>query len=251
MRQTTLPLVIVPLILVTAVPAVSQQDSLPVVRVGFVFDGPRTENREFAALHAEEIRAILRGEVEPRFPPESLLEGDHTLAGIARVIDVTLADPQVDVLVALGPLASFDVARRGPLPKPAIAAFAMDPEVLGFPLSAGTSGTPNLSYIAQATELRRDFEAFREIVPFSTLTLLANPHWADVPAIGQRAVAEARSLGIELQTVPVDRPIEDALAQIPADAEAVYLTPLLHLTDAEWDALVAELNARGLPTFSM
>jgi ABC-type uncharacterized transport system substrate-binding protein len=251
MRQTTPLLWMVPLIFFTAVPAATQQDSLPVVRIGFVFDGPRTTNAEFAQLHAAEIQAILEGEFEPRFPPSSLREGDHTLAGIAGTVDRSLADPDVDLLVVLGPLASFEIARRGPLPKPSVAAFAMDPEVLGFPLTVGTSGTPNLSYIAQATELTRDFQAFREIVPFSTLTLLANPHWADVPAIGQRAAAAARSLGIDLQPVAVDHPIEDALAQIPPDAEAVYLTPLVHLSDAELSGLITELNSRGLPTFSM
>jgi outer membrane protein TolC/ABC-type uncharacterized transport system substrate-binding protein len=251
MRQAILFLVLGPLALCPASQVQAQKDTLPVVRVGFVLDGPHDHNAQLIEQHAAEIEAILRGEFDARFPSAGQVEGDHTLAGIGDRVDALLADPAVDLLVALGPLASYDLARRGPLPKPAIAAFAMDPEVLGFPLVEGTSGVHNLSYIAQATELSRDFQAFREIVPFSTLTVLANPHWGEIPAIGERAVAAARSLGIELLTVPVDAPVQDALNRISPEAEAVYLTPLLHLSSAEWSALSEELNRRRLPTFSM
>jgi outer membrane protein TolC len=58
-------------------------------------------------------------------------------------------------------------------------------------------------------------------------------------------------LDIELELIPVDTPIDAALQAIPPDAEAVYITPLLHLTQAEWNQLVSELNRRRLPTFSM
>lgn len=232
-------------------PVQAQQESLPSVRIALVFDGPNSANDALAELQAGEITEILRGEFEPRFPPVPSSEAGHTLASVTRTVDRLLSDPSVDLIVALGPLASYDLARRGPLAKPAVAAFAMDPEVLGFPLVDGTSGVPNLSYVAQATELTRDFQAFREIVPFSTLTVLANPRWEDIPGIGERAAAAARALDIELETIPVDRPIEDALAQLRPDAEAVYLAPLLHLTDAEWGALISELNRRRLPTFSM
>ncbi|MDH3424791.1 MAG: TolC family protein, partial [Gemmatimonadota bacterium] len=223
----------------------------PSVHFAFVFDGPRTANDSLVELHATEIREILRGEFDPRFPSTLTRAAEHTLASVTDVIDELLADPSVDFIVALGPLASYDLARRNELAKPSIAAFAMDPEVLGLPLIEGTSGVPNLSYVAQATELTRDFRAFREIVPFSTLTVLGNPRWADIPGIAERALAAAQALGIQLETIPVDRPIEEALGQIRPDAEAVYLAPLLHLTDAEWNALVTELNRRRLPTFSM
>jgi outer membrane protein TolC len=251
MRQAILALALSQLAPFPASTADAQQDTVPVVRIGFVRDGPHAHNVQFIDEHTVEIRALLQGEFDVRFPSASQVEGDHTLAGVAGRVDALLADPAVDIIIALGPLASYDVARRGPLPKPAIAAFAMDPEVLGLPLLDGASGVQNLSYIALATEITRDFQAFREIVPFSTLTLLANPRWADIPAIGERAASAANALGIELLAVPVDDPIEDALAQIPADAEAVYLAPLLHLSAEEWNALVEELNRRRLPTFSM
>lgn len=252
MKNGSVTLAILSILLVPAKPASTQQDTLTVVRIGFVQDGPHEDNVEFSEMYALEIRAVLEGEFDVRFPPEKRREADHTLAGVRRIVSEMLADPDVDLLIAGGPLASYEVTRRGPLPKPTIAPFVMDPEVMGLPLIDGTSGVPNLTYVAMATEVTRDLQAFREVVPFETLTVLGNPRWAEaIPAISLGAEEAARRLGIELNLIPVDTPIDRALQAIPSDAEAVYVTPLLHLTREEWDGLVSELNRRGLPTFSM
>jgi outer membrane protein TolC/ABC-type uncharacterized transport system substrate-binding protein len=252
MIKVVVGFVFLPLTFFSASPALSQQDSLPIVRIGFIHDGPHEDNAEFFEMFSLEIRAVLEGEFDVRFPSDKWRNADHTLAGVVEAVSEMLADPDVDLLIAGGPLSSYDVTRRGPLPKPTIAPFVMDPEVMGLPLVDGTSGVPNLTYVAMATEVTRDFQAFREVVPFETLTVLGNPRWAEeIPAITLGAQEAARRLGIELQLIPVDTPIENALQAIPPDAEAVYITPLLHLTRAEWDRLVFELNRRRLPTFSM
>jgi outer membrane protein TolC len=252
MNKGAVTLAVLSLLLVPAKPASSQQDTLPVVRIGFVQDGPHEDNVEFSEMYALEIRAVLEGEFDVRFPLEKRRMADHTLAGVARGVSEMLADPEVDLLITAGPLGSYEVTRRGPLPKPTIAPFVMDPEVMGLPLIEGTSGVPNLTYVAMATEVTRDFQAFREVVPFETLTVLGNPRWAEaIPAISLGAQEAAQRLGIELDLIPVDAPIEEALQAVPPDAQAVYVTPLLHLTRGEWDRLVSELNRRRLPTFSM
>jgi outer membrane protein TolC len=243
---------IFPLLLAPASPALAQQDTLPVVRIAFVFDGPVPNNEEFLELFAAEIREVLRGEFDVQFPAAMTREADHTLSGVSRVVDELLIDPRVDLLIPLHPLGSYDVTRRGPLPKPVVAPFVMDPEVQSVPLADGASGVRNLSYVAQATQVIRDLTAFQEVAPFTTLTVLGNPRWEEATtAITDGATAAARTLGVELRIIPVDRPIEEALQAIPVDAEAVYVTPLLHLTQPEWDELIAELNRRRLPTFSM
>ncbi len=198
MRQVGIGLPLVATLLLGALPVGGQEDANGAVRATVLFDGPHSGNVETAELFETKIGEVAPTGIDVHFPSELTREGDHTLAGVAEALDRLLADPSVDPIVALGPLASYDMARPEWLAKPSAAAFALDPEVLGLPLADGTSGVPNLSYVAQATELRRDFQAFRDIVSFSNLTVLANPRWPDISGIGARANEAAQALGIEL-----------------------------------------------------
>ena len=99
------------------------------------------------------------------------------------VIDRLLADPEVDLLLALGVLSSNELALRGPLPKPVFAPFVFSrglqgipSEVLERPLSRPgeverirVSGIPNLSYVEFGADPVQDITQLQEITPFSRL----------------------------------------------------------------------------------
>jgi hypothetical protein len=51
--------------------------------------------------------------------------------------------------------------------------------------------------------------------------------------------------------VPVATSAEEALAAIPADAEAIYIAPLLQMSNTEFQRLVDGLIERKLPSFSL
>jgi len=57
-------------------------------------------------------------------------------------------------------------------------------------------------------------------------------------------------LGAQLEFVPAATAAATALQALPADADAVYISPLLQLPAAEFDLLVAGINQRRLPSFS-
>ena len=69
MKNGSVTLAILSILLVPAKPASTQQDTLTVVRIGFVQDGPHEDNVEFSEMYALEIRAVLEGEFDVRFPP--------------------------------------------------------------------------------------------------------------------------------------------------------------------------------------
>jgi len=91
---------------------------LSVVRIGIVLDGPSERNDELRLVFEQEIGIMLEEQFDVRFPPQTRLEADWTATGVREVIDRLLADPEVDLLLALGVLSSNELARRGPLPKP-------------------------------------------------------------------------------------------------------------------------------------
>ena len=240
---------------------------LPVVRIGIVLDGPSERSDEVRPVFEREITIMLEQEFDVRFPPEKRLEADWTASGVQEAIERLLADPGVDLLLALGVLSSNDLARRGPLPKPVFAPYVFSQglqnipsEILERPLSrpgeverVRVSGVPNLSYVAYGANPVQDITQFQEITPFSRLAILALDAWEELGVDLARELGNVLSpLNLEqIEFIPVGASLQAALRAIPSNVEAVYLTPLPRLSSADLDLLIEALINSQLPTFSV
>ncbi|UCH83505.1 MAG: TolC family protein, partial [Candidatus Latescibacterota bacterium] len=230
----------------------AQADSDPVVRVGVVIDGPWDGNDEAAAMFEREILEILEGDFIAEFPPDKRIVADWTIDGIRGALDRLLTDSEVDLVIALGVVASHESATRGPLPKPTIAPAVIDADLQQLPNTNGTSGVKNLSYLAFPHNTENDLRKFQEIVPFKNLVMLVNNYVSvAVPEVGPRALRLAERMGIKASFVRVERSAAEAIAKLPPDVEAVYLAPLLQIPEKEFKALADSLTARKIPSFSM
>ena len=204
--------------------------SLPVIQIGTVRDGPSELVPELRDLIQKEIRELTSGEFDIRFPDDLQLEGGWSVQGVKQAIDRVLAQPRVDLVIALGILASQEVSQRKQLPKPVIAPLIIDPHLQGLPFKKGTSGMKNLSYLVTGKGFERDLEAFKEVFPFTRLTLLADRVLLEAfPPVKDRARKMAETYGVKLTVVPVETSAEAAIGSIPPDTEAVYLSPLPRL----------------------
>jgi outer membrane protein TolC len=245
-----------------AVPCLAlQTDERPVVNVGIVVDGNQPEGKENLLLGRRqeayellirETGNLTRREFDVRFPPEKLRVGDWSREGIGKAVDDLLADPEVDLVVSLGPFATQELGLRGPLPKPAIAAWVLDVEAQRFPSAGDSSGVKNLSYLTTPGSILRDLQKFREITGCGSVHVLIDSAFQKaIPEVPETVQDGARRLGIDIVNVAVDENADEALAMLPAATEAVYLTPLLRMSIQEYDRLVAGLIARKIPSFSL
>lgn len=223
----------------------------PDVGIGIVLDGPWDENEAQLDLLRGEILALTEGEWQVRW---QVRVADWTSPGLRGAVDDLLADPQVDLVIALGTLASHAVCCYGDLPKPVIAPLVLDAELQGFPRAGPGSGVHNLTYIAFPGQFSHEIEVFREVVPFDHLVILASRPLLDtIPAL-RLTTGTSLALGPggpRVSRVEVGDSAESALAALPADTDAVYLAPLRHLPAAEYDRLIAGLIERRLPSFSL
>ncbi len=226
---------------------------LPVVTIGIVIDGPWERNDEILTQFQHEILEITRGEFDVRFPREKLIQADWTQPGVRSALDRLLADREVDLVVASGVLASSDVCRRGPLPKPVVAPFILDPAVQGIPLRNGTSGVPNLSYITFPADFKYALKIFQDVVPFRRMAVLSSQAiYEGIPELRSNLIkAAAETLDLTIEVIPVEQTVEPALAALPEDVEAVFVAPLLQLSPGEFDRLVSGLIERRLPSYSV
>lgn len=219
--------------------------------VGVLLDGPSPLNDSLRAGFVREIEAFFGAERPIDFPARHSLAADWTPMGVNAALDRLLADPDVDLVLALGPIGSNELVRRKTLPKPAIAALIVDAAVQDVHAQNGTSGVRNLSYIDVAYTTSRTLQLFHSIVAYRKLAVLVHPGLlAAIPQLRDRAASQVEALGAAILFVPVTTSAADALRAIPADVDAAYLTPLEQLPLPGLDSLISGLNVRRLPTFS-
>ena len=234
-------------------PTPGQQRQRRPARVAVLLDGHGPFPDSLYAEFRREITAFFgTGAIAPvDLPPDAVVYGDWTASSAAAALDRLLADPAVDVVLALGPIGSSELGHRTSLPKPAIAALIIDAELQDLPAREGTSGVRNLTYINVAYSALRTLQLFHEILPFRKLAVLIHPGVAEaVPKLLARAAQQASALGVTLTLVPVTTSAAGALQAIPPDADAVYVTPLEQLPENAVDSVISALNGRRLPTFS-
>ncbi len=231
-------------------------DSLPIVRIGIVLDGPPQE-RGIGRMITEKLfrKAIVeltRGEFEVRFSKPFLIHGNWSVKGVRKALDFLMTSPQVDLVLALGVIATHEAAQLAELPKPVIGPFVIDAALQGLPIHNGRSGVSNLNYLSSFKSFERDLKRFLEIVPIRRLTLLADSAIVGAfPLIREKVEKAALKNQITISIVTIDSSTKNALSQLPVDTEAVFVTPLFRLSADEFDRLVAQLIKRRLPSFSL
>jgi outer membrane protein TolC/ABC-type uncharacterized transport system substrate-binding protein len=221
------------------------------VRVAVVADGPGSRQvfsvasieRAIADVGSPDIRIILS--------PDKRFDGDFSLEGAAAALDRALADRDVDVVITRGILTSQQAARRATLPKPVVAPVVIDPVLQGYPLVEGRSGRHNFAYVADFQSVANEVRTFHEITGFKHLAAVVdNSLLAALPQLSGKATELAAALKVKISMVHAGDDIAEVLARIPADVDAVYVTPL-RFSEQQSRELALGLIARKLPTFSV
>jgi len=232
------------------------QPGLPKVRIGIVMDGPYQDygwgKVVKSKLFLKEILELTRGEYDVVFPQNKLVHGNWSVKRIKKAVDFLLADPSIDLVIALGVLASHDVSRRPSLPKPTVAPFVVDIELQGLPFRRGASGVRNLSYLTLPHSFERAVKAYKEILAFTNMAVFVDHALLKaLPQLQVKIQRAAKANNLEITAIPVEAYIQPALAAIPDETEAVFVTPLLRLPLPEFQALAQGLIERDLPSFSL
>jgi outer membrane protein len=224
---------------------------LPQVRIAVVADGPWERNREMKELLEKSISDVLGKDAPVSIDPGKVLVGDWTLAGVRIINDRLLVDPDVDMILGMGVIASQDLATRGPLPKPVIAPVVVDVVRQHIPMVNGASGVKNLSYLVYPQTFVRDLELFREVVPIRKLVNISSrPYDRVLPSGPEPLDRIGERLGLTIVQLFVDSSADEVLKNLPRDADAVFIEPIPQLPTKEFDRLIQAFIEFRLPSFS-
>ena len=231
------------------------QDGAPATslrRVGVVFDGPAPRMAEVWKQVEREITVLIGSEFDLQFPAAKQLTGDWKSATAKRLTSQLLDDPNIEVVITFGVIASNEAVKRRSLPKPTVAPFVLNPALQGLLGKTGKRRrVQNLSYLVWSLDLKRDLKVFRELGEFDKIALLSNAHiQREIPELRGATAEAAKKIGIELSFVPVEQDVAAASAKIPANVDGVYVGPNLQLTLEQIEQLSQRLIDRKLPSFS-
>ncbi|MEM7412866.1 MAG: TolC family protein [Myxococcota bacterium] len=230
----------------------AESRSARVVRIGVVSDGEFILEPLDEILRSE-IRDLLEGEFRVEFPESAQVTVGATPETSRDLLEQVLASPEVDMVVALGPVGTAALATIDPLPKPAFGTTVIDRELQGFPITPeGTSGRRNLAYLVDDLSIGEALETFAELAHTERLALLLDRTLADelsevVVAVG----GETESRGVRIRPIAFERPIEATLEKLPEDVDGILLGSLLTFSAAEVETLAAAIAERKLPSFAL
>lgn len=166
-------------------------------------------------------------------------------------IDRALGDSKMDIVIALGVIASAPLGGYKPN-KPAIAAIVIDPVEQGFPVSENaSSGVRNLHYLSPTVDLINEVARFQEVTQAKHIAVIADDIILEaVPAVESRLIEVAEAQEAKISVLRISQPA-DVLTALPSDTDAVFALPQIRSTTSEMQALAEGLQTRGIPSYTM
>ena len=233
-------------------PPQQNSTSLPSINIGIVTDGPLTLKPDMVAVFKREILQMAEGEFVINFPGDMVLQADSTVDGINRHLDTLLSNPETDLVIALGLIASTESVKRTDLKKPLIAPLVFDVELQEAPKDGAGSGVNNLFYLNIGTSIDKELITFRKLVPFERLALLFDERDINnLPVLTKISRSLAFEHSIDVQLIPVSDKPAAAVEQIPDDTKAVMVGPLWQSTPDELKVLSEKLIDKKIAAFSL
>ena len=228
-----------------------QTASAQQITVATVADGPLARELVSESIIQQEIKDIVGNEFEIVFPKKWHLDGGWTVDGINRQLQKALADEQVDIIITMGVVASHLVAHIDDLAKPVVAPFIVDVELQQIPYDKNSSSKKNLVYIRHVGSISDDLKRFHNLVQFKHLAVLADelPVVA-IPNLTKTVDQASAEFGFKISLITGDSEVGTFANNIPANADAVFVAPLLRVNNADIQSLANTLIEKKLPSFS-
>jgi outer membrane protein TolC len=238
------------LVACTVLVASATAQSHPTVRVAFLHDRPAADWAQgFRDSLRLELGRVLGVDYTVEMPADLEVNADGTRASCRSALEGLLGDRRVDLIIASGPLGSFIASQMSTLERPVIGSWILASEIQQVPLVDGTSGKRNFTYLTMGNLLAADLAALSAVMDFEHLAIVSSSGFlTSLPRDGRglEGLIDGR-----ISPVIGDGTVASVLAQVPADADAIYLLPMIDMSRSDVERLLTEFRGRKLPVLSL
>lgn len=223
-----------------------------VVTIGIVTDGASEEVGWSPELFKTELLTLTKQDFDVRFPGDKQLDGAWKVERIASALERLQADPEVDMILALGYVSSVLAALDRRIRKPTFAPLIMDARLQGLPRKGNVSGVKNLNYLSSGADFVRDLKVMNSVSECKNITVfMGQADYKAQPGLIKRSREVTKSAGVEISFVLQSKNDENPAKRLSADVDCVVLTRQGLLNSKTMDELIETLIEKKIPSYSL
>jgi len=237
------------LLMLLFVPAVQ---AAKVINIGIVSDGPVEHGSWSSELFKSELLLLTGTDFDVRFPEVKQLDGAWSAKRIEAAHRQLQEDPEVDMVLAVGYVASAIAAHHRPLRKPTFAPFIMDADFQGLPRKGNGSGVKHLNYLSSGANFMRDLQVMQRVAGCKNIAVfLGEADYEAQPGLISRAREVTAAVGVKLRFVQQKARNENLAKRLPPEIDCVVMTGQGLLSPAAMAEVTATLIEKKLPSYSL
>ncbi|MDA3904815.1 MAG: ABC transporter substrate binding protein, partial [Bacteroidales bacterium] len=218
------------------------------LNIGICKDAGSYELNQLSAHFKTEIKALNLARLNVTFKE---LNADWNSEKAKESIQDLVKDSTIDMIVSLGYISSNEIAKLTNFPKPVIAANILDGELQGLKLYEGKyTGVHNFTFIESFFNLKKDIISFSQIFENQHLAILIpDPFRDNFPQISQyfaKCISDSK-----ISVISAGNSSLEAFANLPEEADAAFVLPLVQYSAVEIEKLFTEFNKRSIPSLAV
>ena len=224
----------------------------PSYTIGIVTDGNSAEDQRLLSIFQKELQILADGEYQINFPPSVLLSGKASKSGTQQALETLYQNPEVDLVIALGYIASYLAYHGEDPPKPVIAPYIFDNLIREHLAPEAKMTHTNLAPIDSNFSLDRDLLTLQKVVPVENLAIIAdNRLLKAIPQFNLLSRFLANEHSIKVSIIGADDSAKDVLASLPEGTDSVMVGTLYLFSKSERKALIQGLVDKSLPSYAI
>lgn len=212
------------------------------IELAFVFDGPSEKNAEVLKTFQTTITTSLLPDYRAVFPKDLIFVGDWTEKG-AKIASDKALNSRARMVISLGYMSSNYYSDKKDKKK-----YVVTIEQYGL----RDFGNKFFNPIQQTAN---DFSTFKVLVPtIKKAAILMNENYYKTETNWKASIDQKlkeKNCDLNYVVIPVNTNLKASLAKIPADADAIFVTPLYNLTTAQRKEVYDYAINKKMPSYSI
>ncbi len=220
--------------------------------IAIIADANQPYLNDILSLIIKECNDLLRNQYRLVFRDENRRYANWDENVIKSDLQEFLKADDIDMIIGIGALSSAELAKSGPYEKPVFATVVLSAELQGIQVTEeANSGMRNMTYVVAPYDHYKDIRTFHSLHPFKHLTILLDKYFFD-QITGDDAEFESlmADLGATTSLIPVDLKAADVLEQLSETSDAVYVGPIVKMSNSEIQLLIDGINEKKIPSFA-
>jgi len=222
------------------------------IKVAVVQDGPSPLYDKLLKEIESQTERLLQDEKKVTFVKKGF-NANWNPKVIIGLLGRALTDPDIDLIITIGLLSTQAASNPAIfLSKPVVGTLITRSETLTWPISSdGTSEKTNFTFVVLNLPISRDFEVFHEMINFERVDILVDGLiYSYLKGIQGKKSELEKELGIQINIIQGGTTAEGFLKQLGSETQAVMLSTLPRMSQAQRQALIEGIKRMQIPSYS-